>query len=150
MKHTIAGKVLIWSCIVIIALNLGGGYIISKQAYDNVVNVYSEGTENIIKTITANLDIEALKSVIETGDMESEAFQKVHNYLNRIKNENGIKYIYTLMYKDNQPYYIVDGDDLQNNTFCSYGDAFLEDEEIEEYKENSTILGKGDYIIYDF
>ena len=113
MKHTIAGKVLIWSCIVIIALNLGGGYIISKQAYDNVVNVYS-------------------------------------NYLNRIKNENGIKYIYTLMYKDNQPYYIVDGDDLQNNTFCSYGDAFLEDEEIEEYKENSTILGKGDYIIYDF
>lgn len=150
MKSKIALKVLILSCSVIIILNLLVGYLLSRQAYNNVLLCYENDTKTTLKSIIANLDTNAFEEMIETHQMDSPSFTNLHDYLNNIKHNTNILYIYLLTYDQKIPFYVVDGDDFENDTFCNYGEPFLTEEELSDYKDCYDRLQNNEFIIYDF
>lgn len=121
-RITVAGKIIALTSIVILLLNFGGAIFLINKSSKNVTKNFIHESEELLKTIALSINKEQFKEVLETKDMESESYKALQRYLQEIKNEIDVKFLYTLAYNDNKvSYYVVDSEKVDSEDFCPFG-----------------------------
>jgi methyl-accepting chemotaxis protein len=81
-----------------------------------------EQSISILKTVKSNIDAEKLKTLVESKDKTDPYYEELRIYLNRIKAESGMKFLYTMKkIDDSKIIYIVDGGDPDSENFSDLG-----------------------------
>lgn len=131
-SKSVANKIIIITSIVILILNIVGAYILSSISSDKVTEIFIRESESLLKTVALSLNDGQFKEVIETGDMNSTAYTELRQYLKTVREELGVKFLYTLAYTpDRVSYYVVDSEVESSENFCKFG--YTEDEVNNEY-----------------
>jgi methyl-accepting chemotaxis protein len=89
--------------------------------------------------VASDLDIDALKSVINNFNQSSEEFIKLNKYLSNVRKNFNLKYLYTYLINNDEKTltYIVDGMEPSSNEFSKPGDTdilYLNDKDLRELK----------------
>ena len=118
-------KVFIINAMIILVLNIVVGSFVSNFTQKMELNNFKENGVELLNAVNGNLDLEALKEVISNMDESSEAYQKVHKYLNQVLESTSLMYLYTIIYKDggNEAYYLVDGLDVDSEEHSGLGET---------------------------
>ena len=71
--------------------------IISCLAIDKMGNkMLGEQSVAILKAVKTNINAEKLKALAETKDKNDPYYEELRNYLNKIRIESGMKFLYTI------------------------------------------------------
>lgn len=82
---------------------------------------------NIIDSVIDTIDITKYEDLLESGDMDDAYYTELREKLNEIKNETGLKYLYTMQRKDDGTYiYVVDGAEQDSEEASLFGDVETE------------------------
>ncbi len=76
----------------------------------------------ILKTVKSNIDAEKLKNLAESKDKADSYYEELRVYLNKIRVESGMKFLYTMKkIDDSKIIYVVDGGDPSSENFSDIG-----------------------------
>ncbi len=126
--------------------------IISCLAIDKMGNkMLGEQSVAILKAVKTNINAEKLKALAETKDKNDPYYEELRNYLNKIRIESGMKFLYTIKKIDDKKLiYVVDGGDPNSENFSDLGseDEMASYETInlaENYSKGTSMVSEKSY-----
>ena len=126
-KERVANKILALTSVLVLLVNIIGAYCLIHISNNNVMKTFIKQNETLLKSIAVGINLDEFREVIASGDMESEAYQNIYEYLGRVKKSADVKFLYTLAYtEEGDCFYVVDSSDMDTDDFCEYG--YIEDE----------------------
>lgn len=120
-------------------------YFAFKTAKNTIEGTMGQMALTITRSVAETIDGDKLQELDTPEEMKSDYYIQLHNELNKIKNETGLKYLYTMsMKEDGTFYYGVDGMDLKDEEASLLGDV---EDEVSDLMIN-TLKGKEGYEFY--
>ena len=100
---------------------------------------------SILKAVSININGDKFETIIQNASEESPEYKELQEYLLKVKNECGLKYLYSMSKNgDGKYFYVVDGNLKGNEGFSEFGSV---DEEIDisgvkAFEEGKISFGK--------
>lgn len=122
-NERVAKKILTLTSALVLIVNIIGAYFLIQISSNNVTKTFMKQNETLLRSIAVGINLNEFREVVATGDMNSQAYKNIHDYLAEVKISTGAKFLYTLAYgEDKQAFYVVDASDMGAEDFCEYGD----------------------------
>ena len=85
-KERVANKILALTSVLVLLVNIIGAYCLIHISNNNVMKTFIKQNETLLKSIAVGINLDEFREVIASGDMESEAYKNIYEYLGRVKN----------------------------------------------------------------
>lgn len=134
VRLSIGKKLVLLSGVSLLIFNVVISVFVGNLYSQTTLKYYMKSGVDIMHSIVANLNIDALEEVYESQDMSSEAYKEIQEYLYHTKQAINARYIYTLVYENEgeSAYYLVDGESSESEEFASLGTSLKANEDIKD------------------
>ncbi|MDP4180354.1 MAG: methyl-accepting chemotaxis protein [Bacillota bacterium] len=131
--------------ILILICSIGIGLYAINKAKSTIEEAVGQSGLNIVKSMAGEIDIDKFNKLQNKDDMKSEYYNELHNKLKEMKENVGLKYLYTMRKTQSGKYiYVVDGAAMDSDDFSMLGD---EEKETTD-KMKVSFDGKTSYELY--
>ncbi|HWT76883.1 MAG TPA: methyl-accepting chemotaxis protein [Mobilitalea sp.] len=142
LRISLLFKIMLLCVGLVLLSSLSIRYFAYQTAKDTTEGTLGSMALNITRSVAGTIDGDKLQELKKPEDMKTDYYIELRKELNNIRQETGLKYLYTMARtEDGKYYYVVDGEDLNSKDASLLGDV---DEEISDVMAN-TFQGVEDY-----
>ncbi len=103
-------KIILLCAGLVIAASLTVHFFAFRAAKNSIEYTLGQMALNITRSVNTTIDTEKFAELLETQDMKNEYYTQLREELINMKNDTGLKYLYTMSKSDNEDFiYVVDG-----------------------------------------
>ena len=122
-KRSIKVKILVPISLLVTFICIGIGLVSYHQLQKNMIQMGIEEARLAASNVSKVIDAKQLQN-IQKGDEHTAEYQNILKLMRNMKENSGIKYLYTLTTDHNKVYYGIDTDNTSNR--AKIGDEFVE------------------------
>ncbi|MBR4514586.1 MAG: HAMP domain-containing protein [Lachnospiraceae bacterium] len=141
-RLSLSKKIFIVTMVLLLAIDVAMGLVFYLRSKNLLESQIKDNAMNLAKVVAASVDPALIDEIWSEDDMESDAFNAIHDELTIFYDNAGVEYVYTVRKTDDGPQYVVDSDPEEPGL---PGDEYEGDDDVEVAFAGETVVNDHPY-----